>query len=136
MRSTTADRVLEMLSAVTARHGLSAHARSGNGSEFIAKEMQEWREKANRTTLSIEPGAPWQNGCAKSFNRGLRDEFLEMNYFYALWIWRARWRPFHHCLPWKMLSCRRTRFRQMRVRGVALCLHLCLHLIPAQHVPP
>ena len=83
-RSFTADAVLEALAGLMARHGVPAHIRSDNGSEFIAREMQQWLEKAEIETLYIEPGAPWQNGYAESFNSRLRDEFLEMNYFYTL----------------------------------------------------
>jgi transposase InsO family protein len=83
-RSITADAVLEVLAELMARHGVPAHIRSDNGSEFIAKEMQKWLEEADVKTLYIAPGAPWQNGYAESFNSRLRDEFLEMNYFYTV----------------------------------------------------
>jgi len=83
-RSMTADAVLGVLAERMARHGVPQHIRSDNGSEFIAKEMRTWLEKAEVETLYIAPGAPWQNGYAESFNSRLRDEFLEMNYFYTL----------------------------------------------------
>lgn len=83
-RSFTTDAVLEVLSGLMMHHGVPVHIRSDNGSEFIANEMHKWLEKANVATLYIEPGAPWQNGYAESFNSRLRDEFLEMNYFYTL----------------------------------------------------
>ena len=69
---------------IVARYGVPAHIRSDNGSEFITREMQKWLEKADVETLYIEPGAPWENGYAESFNSRLRDEFLEMNYFHNL----------------------------------------------------
>ncbi len=50
----------------------------------IAKEMQRWLKKMDIKTLYVEAGAPWQNGYIESFNSRLRDEFLEMNYFYTL----------------------------------------------------
>lgn len=83
-RSITADAVLGVLAGLMAHHGVPQHIRSDNGSEFIAKEMQKWLEKADVETLYIEPGAPWQNGYAESFNSRLRDEFLERNYFHTL----------------------------------------------------
>jgi len=83
-RSITADAVLDVLSRLMARHGVPRHIRSDNGSEFTAKEMQKWLEKAEVETLYIAPGAPWQNGYAESFNSRVRDEFLEMNYFHTL----------------------------------------------------
>lgn len=83
-RSFTADRVLDVLADLMACHGVPAHIRSDNGSEFIAGAIQRWLETADVTTLYIAPGAPWQNGYAESFNSRLRDEFLEMNYFHTL----------------------------------------------------
>jgi transposase InsO family protein len=83
-RSFKADDVLELLTQLMGEHGIPKHIRSDNGSEFIAMEMQKWLKKMEVETLYIEPGAPWQNGYAESFNSRLRDEFLEMNYFYTL----------------------------------------------------
>lgn len=83
-RSITADDVVEALAGLMARHGVPAYIRSDNGPEFIAEKMKTWLEKAGVETLYVEPGAPWQNGYAESFNSRLRDEFLEMNYFHTL----------------------------------------------------
>ena len=83
-RSFTADAVVGVLAELMARHGVPGHIRSDNGSEFIAEQMQKWLVHAEVNTLYIEPGAPWQNGYAESFNSRLRDEFLEMNYFSTL----------------------------------------------------
>ena len=83
-RSFTADAVVGVLAELMACHGVPTHIRSDNGSEFIAEQMQEWLFHAEVNTLYIEPGAPWQNGYAESFNSRLRDEFLEMNYFSTL----------------------------------------------------
>ncbi len=82
--SFSADEVLDVLSAVMGVRGIPNHIRSDNGSEFIAKKMKGWLEKAGVETLYIEPGAPWQNGYAESFNSRFRDEFLETNYFHTL----------------------------------------------------
>lgn len=83
-RSITAEDVLSALARLMAQHGIPKHIRSDNGSEFIAKEMKKWLTKMDVETMYIEPGAPWQNGYAESFNSRLRDEFLEMNYFHTL----------------------------------------------------
>lgn len=102
-RSFTADAVLSVLAELMARHGVPAHIRSDNGSEFIAKAMQQWLEQAGVETLYIAPGAPWQNGYAESFNSRLRDEFLEMNYFNNLSEARqlaAAWKEhYNHARP-------------------------------------
>ena len=83
-RAFKADAVLGVLSWLMARHGCPAHIRSDNGSEFIARELRQWLEQADVEAMYIEPGSPWQNGYAESFNSRLRDEFLEMNYFHTL----------------------------------------------------
>lgn len=83
-RSITADNVIDVLASLMARHGVPKHIRSDNGSEFIAREMKKWLTNLDVETMYIEPGAPWQNGYAESFNSRLRDEFLEMNYFHTL----------------------------------------------------
>ena len=83
-RSITGEDVLDTLSQLFAQRGLPACIRSDNGPEFIAKKVRGWLEDLGVETLYIEPGAPWQNGYAESFNSRLRDEFLEMNYFHTL----------------------------------------------------
>ena len=56
---------------------LPEHIRSDNGPEFIAEELRKWLGKVGTRTLYIEPGSPWENGYCESFNRKLRDEFLD-----------------------------------------------------------
>lgn len=82
--SFTADDVLNILSGLMAIHGVPTHIRSDNGPEFIARHMRKWLCQAQVNILYVEPGAPWQNGYAESFNSRLRDEFLEMHYFTTL----------------------------------------------------
>jgi len=57
-------------------HGAPAHLRNDNGSEFIARLLQEWLKKTGITTRFIEPGSPWQNGVNESYNGRFRDECL------------------------------------------------------------
>ncbi len=76
--------VLDVLSRLFGERGAPAHIRSDNGPEFIAKAVKGWVDEFNIETLYVEPGAPWQNGFAESFNSRLRDEFLEMNYFTSM----------------------------------------------------
>lgn len=80
----TADDVINILSGLMAVNGVPTHIRSDNGPEFIAKHMRKWLSQAQVNVLYVEPGAPWQNGYAESFNSRLRDEFLEMHYFMTL----------------------------------------------------
>jgi transposase InsO family protein len=83
-RSLTGTDVLDALARLAGERGAPKHVRSDNGSEFIAREVKHWLASLGVETLYIEPGAPWQNGYAESFNSRLRDEFLEMNYFNTL----------------------------------------------------
>ena len=54
---------------------------SDNGPEFIAHALRTWCKNSGTTTASIEPGSPWQNGYAESFNSRFRDEFLNTELF-------------------------------------------------------
>ena len=80
-RSFKSTDVLDALSAIVGERGAPTHIRSDNGSEFIAQAVKRWMTDTGIEALYIEPGSPWQNGYAESFNSRLRDEFLEMNYF-------------------------------------------------------
>jgi transposase InsO family protein len=42
-----------------------------------AQALRNWCEASDTTTTAyIEPGSPWENGFAESFNGRFRDEFL------------------------------------------------------------
>ena len=61
--------------------GVPAHIRSDNGPELIAKVLRNWLKRAEIGTLYVEPGAPWENGYAESFQARLRDELLNAESF-------------------------------------------------------
>ena len=62
--------------------GQPTFIRSDNGPEFIAKALRDWCEASTTTsTAYIEPGSPWENGFAESFNGRFRDEFLNTELF-------------------------------------------------------
>ena len=65
----------------TPNRGVPKHIRSDNGPEFIAKALKGWLENLGIETLYIEPGSPWENGYAESFNSRFRDEFLALEEF-------------------------------------------------------
>ena len=75
-RKLTSKEVIEAVSEVIAWRGAPDHLRSDNGSEFIAKEVQQWLADHKIKTIYIDPGSPWQNGCVESFHGSLRDECL------------------------------------------------------------
>jgi transposase InsO family protein len=80
-RGMTAKAVRAALAGVVQERGAKAHIRSDNGPEFIAQAIREWVKGAGMETLYIEPGAPWENGYAESFNSKVRDELLNAEEF-------------------------------------------------------
>jgi putative transposase len=76
-RKLTAHDLIEVMERLVAERGAPAHIRSDNGSEFIARILQQWLARHQVKTLYIEPGSPWQNGHVESFNGSLRDECLD-----------------------------------------------------------
>src|SRR5581483_9951296 len=80
-RGMTAKAVTEVLAGVVRQRGVPGHIRSDNGPEFIAKAIRAWMSAAGLETLYIDPGAPWENGYAESFNSKVRDELLNAEEF-------------------------------------------------------
>jgi putative transposase len=83
-RSLTSSAVKGVLARLFATRGKPTTIRSDNGPEFIAFELTEWLEAQGATTYHIEPGKPWQNSFAESFNNRVRDECLNMNEFWSI----------------------------------------------------
>lgn len=79
--TTSAERVIGVLSQLVAKHGAPDYLRSDNGSEFVALAVQAWLVHHQITTLYIDPGCPWQNGKDERFNGTVRDECLNMQLF-------------------------------------------------------
>jgi transposase InsO family protein len=83
-RSFTGSGVVEVLLRLFRIHGEPAYIRSDNGSEFIARVVQEGLAAAGVSTLFIAPGSPWENGYSESFNSRFRDEFLDRELFWGV----------------------------------------------------
>ena len=83
-RSITSDQVLDTLQALVEAWGAPAFMRSDNGSEFIARLIQDWCATADIQTLYIEPGSPWQNGVIESFHSRFRAECLTPEIFFSI----------------------------------------------------
>ena len=73
--------VIDILSKLFVMHGTPYFIRCDNGPEFIANAIQGWLEKSGVHVSYIQPGRPWQNGAAESFNSKLRDECLNREIF-------------------------------------------------------
>jgi putative transposase len=76
--------VLDVLRELIAIRGVPGHIRCDNGPEFIAQAVKDWLTTSQIGPLYIEPGSPWQNGYAESFNSRLRDELLAVELFETL----------------------------------------------------
>ena len=74
-------RVIEVLSRLVSARGAPAFLRSDNGPEFVSRAMLRWIVEQGIGTALIEPGKPWQNGVAESFNGKFRDECLSLEWF-------------------------------------------------------
>jgi putative transposase len=74
-------RVIHVLSRLVSVHGAPLHIRSDNGPEFVSRAILEWISEAGIDTALIDPGKPWQNGTAESFNGRFRDECLSLEWF-------------------------------------------------------
>jgi putative transposase len=82
--STSAERVIGVLTALIAQHGAPTSLRSDNGAEFVATAVQLWLAACGVETLYIDPGKPWQNGKEERFNGTVRDECLNLHVFSSL----------------------------------------------------
>lgn len=80
-RNLPAETALAVLQEAIATRGAPTYLRSDNGSEFVAKTLRAWLEKANVGTLYVAPASPWENGYAEAFHSRLRDEFLDAELF-------------------------------------------------------
>jgi putative transposase len=73
--------VIDVLSRLVSARGAPAFLRSDNGPEFVSKALLSWIVAQGIGTALIEPGKPWQNGVAESFNGKFRDECLSLEWF-------------------------------------------------------
>ncbi|MGB8355397.1 MAG: IS3 family transposase [Chthoniobacteraceae bacterium] len=77
--------VIRILDAAVLERGTPPDfIRSDNGSEFIARAVQDWIGERGFKTLYIAPGSPWENPYSESFNSRFRDEFLNRESFCSL----------------------------------------------------
>lgn len=107
-RGMKADDVLDVLVELMLTRGVPRYIRSDNGPEFIAHAIRRFMKHAGIETLYIEPGAPWQNGFAESFNGRFRDELFNAELFADLREARALsaiWRnDYNHRRPHSSLG--------------------------------
>jgi len=94
-RSIRSADVIAVLERLFALRGAPRYIRSDNGPEFIAEALKVWLSDRKVETRYIEPGCPWENGYAESFNSRFRDELLDRELFHSVAEARVlvqRWR--------------------------------------------
>jgi putative transposase len=79
--SFNARQVIGVLEILIAQQGAPRFLRSDNGPEFMAQALQRWLADKGIGTFYIQPGSPWQNAYAETFNGKFRDECLNMELF-------------------------------------------------------
>ena len=94
--TTSAQRVIGVLTTLVGQHPTPHYLRSDNGAEFVATAVQLWLADAGVETLYIEPGKPWQNGKEERFNGSVRDECLNRHVFGSLTEASVRLNTFRH----------------------------------------
>ena len=95
-RALRSEDVLEWLKKAIEQHGAPQYLRSDNGSEFIAKTVQQWLAENQVKTIYIDPGSPWQNGFVESFHGRFRDECLNREQLWTLTEARVVIEDFRH----------------------------------------
>lgn len=121
--SIRSDRVIEVLSRLISVRGAPRRLRSDNGPEFVASAVKDWLAQQHVDTVYIEPGKPWQNAYAESFNSRFRDECLNVEWFFnrreasvLIEAWR---RQYNEERPHGSLNNRTpAEFAQLRLRPV------------------
>ena len=72
---------MELLAKLVSERGAPQVLRSDNGPEFVSRALLQWAVRESLDIALIDPGKPWQNGTAESFNGKFRDECLSMEWF-------------------------------------------------------
>lgn len=79
------ENVAEILKNVTFEQQASPkRIKIDNGSEFISKALDRWTYEKKIELEFSRPGKPTDNAFIESFNRSLRDECLNVNWFLSL----------------------------------------------------
>ena len=87
--------------SLVAVRGAPAHPRMDNGPEMIAWALRDYCRLAGVRTTYIEPGSPWENPFAESFNSRARDEHFNVEEFATLHeaqilteVWRTEYNTY------------------------------------------
>lgn len=92
--------VVSALEELMTERGRPGAIQSDNGTEFTSNKVLEWASQRDISWDYIEPGKPYQNGHAESFNGKLRDECLNESWFLNLahaQVLVEQWRMEYNC---------------------------------------
>ncbi len=93
--SFASQRVSRVLDGVMVERAKPETIRMDNGPELTSRHFLAWGVERRIELVHIQPGKPTQNALADSFQGRLRDEFLNVSWFWNLWDARrkiAAWR--------------------------------------------
>ncbi len=77
-------RVAQVLTRISAVHGLPEQILVNNGPEFVSNALDAWAYARGIKLQFIRPGKPVDNCYMESFNGKFRDECLNENWFMSL----------------------------------------------------
>lgn len=101
-------RVSRVLDGVMAKRAKPESMRMDNGPELTSRHFLAWGVERKIELVHIEPGQPTQNAKVESFHGRMRDEFLNVSWFWNLWDARkkvAAWREeYNHQRPHSSLG--------------------------------
>ena len=83
-------RVTRVLERAIAEHGKPQSIRCDNGPELTFRHFLAWAIEWKVDLVHIQPGKPTQNGGMESFNGKLRDECLNVSWFWNLFDARRK----------------------------------------------
>ena len=93
-------RVTRALAAIMETRGAPVAIRSDNGSEMTSRHYLAWCIERRIDAIHIQPGKPTQNAHVESFHGRLRDECLNVSWFWNLFDARRKigvWRIEYNC---------------------------------------
>jgi len=74
-------RVIALLDLIAQVRGYPEMIRVDNGPEFTSSTFKDWAKQHHILVHYIQPGKPAQNGFVERFNRTVREDVLDMNWF-------------------------------------------------------
>jgi len=93
-------RVTRVLARIIERRGAPVAIRSDNGPEMSSRHFLAWCIEKHIDAIHIQPGKPTQNAHVESFHGRLRDECLNVSWFWSLLDARRKisaWRMEYNC---------------------------------------